>query len=88
MELDAQRKSAVLIGEGLGHGFQALTPDATILYLLSERYNPLREHGVNPLDPTLAIQWPLPDPILSPKDREAPSLEQAAAQGILPQYVG
>jgi dTDP-4-dehydrorhamnose 3,5-epimerase len=88
VELDAQRKTAVLVGEGLGHGFQALTPDATILYLLSSRYTPLREHGVNPLDPTLAIEWPLADPILSPRDRDSPSLEQAAAQGLLPRYLG
>ena len=61
IELDARSKSAVLIGEGLGHGFQALTQDATIMYLLSHRYEPSVEHGINPLCPTLAIRWPIPD---------------------------
>lgn len=88
IELDARTKSAVLIGEGLGHGFQALTPDATVMYLLSQRYDPAIEHGVNPLCPTLGIHWPLPDPVLSLKDRQAPSLPEAAAQGLLPTYLG
>jgi len=88
IELDARRKSAVLISEGLGHGFQALTEDATVMYLLSHRYEPGIEHGVNPLCPTLAIRWPIPDPVLSDKDRLAPSLNEAAAQGLLPIYAG
>lgn len=88
IELDARRKTAVLIKEGLGHGFQALTEDATVMYLLSSRYNPGVEHGINPLCPTLSIRWPVPEPILSVKDREAPSLNEAAAQGLLPVYSG
>ena len=88
VELDARRKSAVLISEGLGHGFQALTEDATVMYLLSQRYNPGTEHGINPLCPTLAIRWPVPDPIISDKDRLAPNLPAAAAQGLLPKYLG
>ena len=88
IELDARRKTAVLVKEGLGHGFQALTEVATVMYLLSSRYNPGVEHGINPLCPTLAIRWPVPDPILSTKDREAPSLNEAAAQGLLPIYSG
>lgn len=88
IELDARSKVAVLIGEGLGHGFQALTEDATVMYLLSQRYSPAVEHGINPLCRTLGIRWPIPDPILSPKDRDAPSLNEAAAQGLLPRYRG
>jgi len=87
IELDARSKSAVLISEGLGHGFQALTEGATIMYLLSQQYRPAVEHGVNPLCPTLAIRWPMPDAIISQRDREAPTLTEAAAQGLLPAYV-
>lgn len=88
VELDARRKTAVLISEGLGHGFQALTEDATVVYLLSHRYSPSIEHGVNPLCPTLAIRWPIPDPTLSDKDRLALPLHEAAAQRLLPHYGG
>jgi dTDP-4-dehydrorhamnose 3,5-epimerase len=86
VELDPQRRTAVLIGEGLGHGFQSLTDDATVVYLMSHAYTPAVEHAVSPLCPTLAIEWPIRDPVLSPKDAAAPTLPEAAAAGILPSY--
>lgn len=77
-----------MVKESLGHGFLALTEDATVLYLLPGRHNPAVEHGINLLCPTLAIRWLVPDPILSTKNREAPSLNEAAAQRLLPTYTG
>jgi dTDP-4-dehydrorhamnose 3,5-epimerase len=82
---DAERK-AVYLSEGLGHGFCALTDDATISYLCSETYNPTGEHGVHPLDPTLGIEWPAEQPQLSAKDEAAPTLAEAQASGLLPVY--
>ncbi|WP_188188532.1 dTDP-4-dehydrorhamnose 3,5-epimerase family protein [Nonomuraea sp. SYSU D8015] len=85
--LDDETGSAVLIAEGLGHGFMALSEQATVVYLCSEPYNPGREHGVNPLDPALGIAWPSGlEPVLSDKDAEAPSLEEARVAGLLPDY--
>ena len=84
--IDADRR-AVYVSEGLGHAFMALTDDAVVTYLCSTGYAPEREHGVNPLDSRLAIPWPSDvEPILSDKDRAAPTLRQAAADGILPTY--
>ena len=42
-------------------------------------YNPTREHGINPLDPEIGLVFPLDagEPLLSPKDTEAPSLAEA-----------
>jgi dTDP-4-dehydrorhamnose 3,5-epimerase len=65
----------------------ALTDGATVTYLCSTGYAPDREHGVNPLDPALGIPWPDNlEPVLSDKDRDAPSLAEAAEQGVLPTY--
>jgi dTDP-4-dehydrorhamnose 3,5-epimerase len=65
----------------------ALTDDAVVTYLCSTGYAPDREHGVNPLDAGLGIPWPSDvEPILSDKDRAAPTLRQAAADGVLPTY--
>lgn len=85
--LDATDRKAVYVAEGLGHVFLALTDGAVISYLCSEGYNPSLEHGIHPLDPEIAIDWP-PDiePLLSPKDEAAPSLRQAQEQGLLPTY--
>ncbi|MQS12703.1 dTDP-4-keto-6-deoxy-D-glucose epimerase [Streptomyces kaniharaensis] len=82
---DVERKS-VYIAEGLGHGFCALTDDATLSYVCSETYNPTGEHAVHPLDPDLGIEWPTGTPQLSARDAAAPSLAEAISSGLLPDY--
>jgi dTDP-4-dehydrorhamnose 3,5-epimerase len=84
--LDTVDRRAIYIAEGLGHAFVALTEEATVSYLVSDTYNPNAEHSINPLDEEIALRLPAEaEPLLlSPKDAEAPTLAQAAAQGILP----
>ena len=87
IQLDDENRRAVFLSEGLGHAFMALSDQATVLYLCSTPYAPGREHGVDPLDPDIAIEWPVDvKPILSDKDAAAPSLRSAQASGILPGY--
>jgi dTDP-4-dehydrorhamnose 3,5-epimerase len=87
VRLDDQDHHAVYLSEGLGHGFMALTDDATVVYLCSEGYAPEREHGIHPLDPEIGIEWPEGvAPLLSPKDEQAPTLAEAREQGLLPSY--
>lgn len=84
--LDDEDRRAVYVGEGLGHGFCALTENATVAYLCSSTYRPGHEHGIHPLDPELGIPWPTAEPDLSMKDGAAPKLAQARAAGLLPRY--
>jgi dTDP-4-dehydrorhamnose 3,5-epimerase len=91
--IDDVDRRAVYLPEGLGHAFLALDDATTIAYLCSTPYAPGREHGVNPLDPDLAIDWPTQDrrgrditPVLSPKDAAAPSLAEVRDQGLLATY--
>lgn len=87
VRLDDETRNAVYLAEGLGHGFMALTDDATVIYLCSQPYAPEREHGIHPLDAELAIEWPDGiEPVLSDKDAKAPSLADAARSGALPDY--
>jgi dTDP-4-dehydrorhamnose 3,5-epimerase len=87
VRLDDQDRRAVYLTEGLGHGFMALSEEATVVYLCSTPYSPGREHGVHPLDPELGITWPDDlEPVLSDKDAAAPSLAEALAAGLLPNY--
>ncbi|MEU6929399.1 dTDP-4-dehydrorhamnose 3,5-epimerase [Streptomyces sp. NPDC046385] len=87
VRLDDQDRKAVYLSEGLGHGFCALTDDATVTYLCSEGYAPERERTVHPLDPEIGIEWPVDGvPELSAKDTEGPTLAQAREAGILPVY--
>jgi dTDP-4-dehydrorhamnose 3,5-epimerase len=85
--LDTVDRRAVYLAEGLGHAICCLADDSTVMYLCSASYDPGREHGINPLDPALGLTMPEGvTPVLSAKDAVAPSLSQAAAQGLLPSY--
>ena len=86
--LDTVDRRAIYLSEGLGHAFVALTDDATVSYLVSDVYNPSSEHGINPLDPDIALEFTIPagELLLSPKDTEAPGLHEAAAAGLLPSW--
>jgi dTDP-4-dehydrorhamnose 3,5-epimerase len=85
--LDDQAGQGVFLAEGLGHGFMALSPQATVMYLCSTGYAPGIEHGVHPLDPELGIAWPRDaEVILSEKDAAAPPVSEAERAGLLPLY--
>lgn len=86
--LDETDRRAIYLSEGLGHAFVALTDDATVSYLVTSTFNAEREHGINPLDTDIGLVFPeeAGEPLLSPKDTDAPSLAEAAAQGLLPTW--
>src|SRR5262249_18980478 len=86
VRLDDVDRKCVYVAEGLGHGFCAISADATLTYPCSETYSPTGEHGVHPLDPEIGIQWPTDTPMLSDKDAAAPTLAEAAKAGLLPDY--
>ena len=91
--LDDVDRRAIYLSEGLGHAFLSLEDDSTVLYLCSIGYSPGREHGLQPLDSEIGIVWPATardgtpiTPALSAKDLAAPTLSEAAVQGLLPRY--
>jgi dTDP-4-dehydrorhamnose 3,5-epimerase len=86
--LDDRDRRAIYLGEGLGHCFVALTDNATVTYLVTDVYDPTREHGINPLDTDIALTFPpeAGDLLLSRKDTDAPTLADAAASGLLPSW--
>jgi dTDP-4-dehydrorhamnose 3,5-epimerase len=86
--LDDTDRRAIYLAEGLGHCFVALTDNATVSYLVTDVFNPTREHGINPLDTDVALVFPpeAGEPLLSPKDTDAPGLAEAAASGSLPTW--
>ena len=90
VRLDTVDRRAIYLSEGLGHAFVALTDDATVSYLVSDTYNASAEHGINPLDPTIGLVFPeeAGEPLLSPKDTDAPSLYEARDAGLLPTWEG
>ena len=72
--LSAQNGRSMMIPGGFAHGFQTLTEDCELIYLHDKPYAPEAEGGVNPLDPKLAIAWPLPVGQISARDQALPEI--------------
>lgn len=73
--LDANSHRALYIPEGLAHGFQTLTDDSTVFYMISAEYHPPSARGLRWDDPALAIEWPLEPASISARDRAFPLLQ-------------
>ena len=71
-ELRAQDGGAMLLPEGLAHGFQALTDDAELVYCHGAAYEPGSEGGLHALEGDHGIAWPLAAAALSPRDAALP----------------
>lgn len=77
-ELSAENHLMLWIPAGFAHGFQALADGAELLYKCTRLYEPANEHVLAHDDPALAIDWPLPEPMLSEKDRQGTTLDRIA----------
>lgn len=85
--LDAEEFRAVYLPLGVGHAFTALEDDTVMSYLLSGGYSAEDEKAVSVFDPALGLPVaPSPPPLLSPRDRSAPTLAEAREAGMLPDY--
>ena len=86
VELRGDSGKAVLISEGLGHGFIALEDNTAVAYLVSTPFSPTHEFEINPLDKKIAINWGMQfDELkISDKDMKAPTLTERLSEGKLP----
>lgn len=75
-ELTDQNQLALYIPRGIAHGFQTLTDDAEVLYLIAGSYEPAFARGVRWNDPTFAIHWPRPPSVISDRDRHYPDYSE------------
>lgn len=71
-ELTQSNGLQLYIPEGFAHGFQTLTPDVEMSYLVSAMYAPGAESGARYDDPAFGIDWPLPVVQISEKDQNWP----------------
>ena len=85
-ELSAESRRMLYIPAGCAHGFQTLADDTEVLYQMNTAHSQDAARGIRWNDPALGISWPLPDPILSVRDRSYPSFGDvdAGAGGPFP----
>ncbi len=74
--LTSENRRQLWIPEGFAHGFVALEEDTIFQYKCTNYYNKASEDALLWNDSTLAIDWKIDQPILSPKDEIAPAFDQ------------
>jgi len=86
VELSGSSGKALLISEGLGHGFLSLEENSIVVYLVSSAFSPSEEYAINPLDENIGIDWGSDSAYLkiSEKDKSAPTLLEQKELGMLP----
>jgi dTDP-4-dehydrorhamnose 3,5-epimerase len=77
-ELDDERHRELYVPIGFAHGFCVLSEVADVHYKLSSYYDPATEAGIAWDDPEIGVEWPISDPRLSDRDRNAPRLNEIA----------
>lgn len=85
--LSAENKRHFWIPEGFAHGFVAMSDRAVFTYLCTDTYQPEFDANVAWNDEDLAIDWPIQQVLLSPKDEKAPRLRDIP-EDRLPLYGG
>ena len=77
IELSSENKKQLFIPRGFAHGFVVLSDTALFSYKCDNYYNKASESGIIYNDPTLNIDWKLPDDQLqlSKKDLELPGFK-------------
>ncbi len=76
--LSGENFKQLYVPPGFLHGFCVLSDRADVEYKCTDFYNGADEISVRWNDPAIGIKWPLSEPLLSPKDRDAPLLADAA----------
>lgn len=70
--LKADEFKLLFIPGGLAHGYETLTENCRVQYMVSEFYAPEAEKGFKWNDPTFNIKWPMEPTFLSEKDKNLP----------------
>lgn len=83
--LDGNIRNMLMVPDGFAHGFAALE-DSIFFYKCTNLHHRESEVGIRWNDPSLAIDWATPNPIISEKDRNHPSLEELLRKSVISRY--
>ncbi len=70
LELSESNFKMLYIPKGFAHGYQTLSDDASVEYLVTSFYDPSSEFGVRYNDPKIGVEWPLSVSNISIKDSQ------------------
>ena len=76
LEVSAESRKQVWAPAGFARGFCALSDCVDVQYKCTGTYNSRAESGIRWNDPAVGVEWPVSDPVLSGKDRNARTLAE------------
>jgi dTDP-4-dehydrorhamnose 3,5-epimerase len=76
--LDDVSHRQLFLPVGFGHGFAVLSDVADVAYQVSSLYDPATESGIAWDDPDIGVDWRVAEPLLSARDKTAPTLAEIA----------
>jgi dTDP-4-dehydrorhamnose 3,5-epimerase len=80
LRLSAENRRQMYVPDGCAHGYLVLSPTALVAYKCTDFYNPSTQHALLWSDPDLKISWPMQNPVLSDKDKAAPTLRELKSE--------
>ncbi len=80
--LSADNKRQLYVPPGFAHGFCVTSETALFAYKCTDFYDASAEGSILWNDPAIGIVWPLSDPLLSEKDRQAPRLAEVPRERL------
>jgi len=80
--LSAENHHQLFVPEGFAHGFCVTSDMALFAYKCTDFYRPRAEFSVLWNDPDIGIEWPVENPELSEKDRNAPRLSDFSLDSL------
>jgi len=84
VELSDRNKQQFYIPPGCAHGFCVLSDAALFAYKCTALYSPEGDGSIAWDDPDIGVKWPVSQPVLSSKDKQAPRLRDIPAERLLP----
>jgi len=86
-ELSGENHKQMYVPPGFAHGYCVTSEAAVFSYKCTDFYSPATERGIIFNDPDLKIDWPVSEPILSPRDTGYSRLKDLPSEN-LPQFGG
>lgn len=84
IELTAKNHKQLLVPKGFAHGFLTLEDNTEVAYKVDEHYDVNSDRSILWNDETLKINWPIIDPLVSEKDKKAPTYKSIDPYTIYP----
>ncbi|HRH67009.1 MAG TPA: dTDP-4-dehydrorhamnose 3,5-epimerase [Bacteroidia bacterium] len=76
LELNSIDQKMLWIPPGFAHGFSVLEEDSVFCYKVTTLYSKEHERGIRFDDPELNINWRVPNPVVSEKDKILPTFKE------------